>query len=572
MDNENKVKKLVPAKKIADVHREVELLLEDELTSISNNDYRQFYDLEAEFSKTKKNNARYMWVHMYRSLLVCLCLVVLITMVLISFVKNSENKVEVKVNDFDSLNLSELLTKVNNIDEKIQESEAEKNQLQAKLDKELTYIEARHAKALKKLADEKIRSKSKRAQREAEIEADYKADLATVEPLRRKLANCNAEIRMYNEQREQFDAARVQEAEKQQAILNAERFNHEKEKERLTETYELKLSSEIANREKQEQETAKKLEELAEENRKNLESEKEAGLKRQQELLDYTVNQYDPSFPSDEKIEALYSNSKSFSKKYTGDQVALPDGTSEKFHNALASQKSLYDEMNILYDQLESYPYKEDGAIKELVTALHSYSTEAGNRMSSSSAAEIKKLIDEKKAVKNESRQAVFEKDRMAKEYNNLIKNLCGEDEYGNLVDGILLSTVVTQDKTVYVIQSKMKYFDDSVFNGMIIPCKVINGNTVIGTGRLIKKNGSVCLVDFESSSDLVMKVGSKIIIGEPVAPAVEEKQIEEGDAESSSSDNIQSGENAENVDQSAVNSSVETSSASAVESVSVEE
>lgn len=532
MDNENKVKKLVPVKRIADVHREVEMLLEDELTSISNNERRQFYNLELEFSKTKKNNLKYMWEHMYRSLLICLGLVLLITMLFISFLQNSGNVVDVKVNDYDSLNLSELLTKVSNIDEKIQEAEAEKKDLKEKLDKELSVIEARHAKALKKLADEKIRSKSKRAQREAEIEVDYKADLATVEPLRRKLANCNAEIRMYNEQREQFDAARVQEAEKQQAILNAERFEHEKEKEQMTEGYEAKIAAEIAARETQEQETAKRLEEMAEENRKSLELEKEAGLKRQQELLDYTVNQYDPSFPSDEKIAALRANSKSFSKSYAGDKVALPDGVSEKYLNALASQKSMYDEMTLLYEQLESYPYKENGAIKELVAALHSYSAEAGNRMSSSSIAEIKKLLDEKKAVKDESRQAVLDKERMAREYNGLIKNLCGEDEYGNFVDGILLSTVVTQDKTVYVHPAKMKYFDDSVFNGMIIPCRILNGNAVVGTGKLIKKNGSVCLIDFESSSDLVMKVGSKVIIGEPVAPAVENSPTEtEGSA-----------------------------------------
>ena len=54
MGNNNKIKKqLVP---VRDVHKEVALLLEDELSLISNAEQKKTYILSEEYPKTQKNN------------------------------------------------------------------------------------------------------------------------------------------------------------------------------------------------------------------------------------------------------------------------------------------------------------------------------------------------------------------------------------------------------------------------------------------------------------------------------------------------------------------------------------
>lgn len=76
MDNDDKINSMVPA--AANVHKEVALLLENELNRIAMDNKRESFSIEDEFSKTKKNSFSFMWQNMWLRLLIALELFLLL--------------------------------------------------------------------------------------------------------------------------------------------------------------------------------------------------------------------------------------------------------------------------------------------------------------------------------------------------------------------------------------------------------------------------------------------------------------------------------------------------------------
>ena len=179
MDNDDKINSMVPA--AANVHKEVALLLENELNRIAMDNKRESFSIEDEFSKTKKNSFSFMWQNMWLRLLICFGVVFAITVFLVLFVSNSNREIKVEVSEFKSLNLASLLNKVNDIDQKIHEIENAKKAIEEQRNAEIERIEGIRAAALKSLAALNIKNKTRRLQQEQQIEQTYKADLASVE-------------------------------------------------------------------------------------------------------------------------------------------------------------------------------------------------------------------------------------------------------------------------------------------------------------------------------------------------------------------------------------------------------
>ena len=128
MGNDDKINSMVPA--AANVHKEVALLLENELNRIAMDNKRESFSIEDEFSKTKKNSFSFMWQNMWLRLLICFGVVFAITVFLVLFVANSNREIKVEVSEFKSLNLTSLLNKVNDIDQKIHEIENAKKAME----------------------------------------------------------------------------------------------------------------------------------------------------------------------------------------------------------------------------------------------------------------------------------------------------------------------------------------------------------------------------------------------------------------------------------------------------------
>lgn len=491
MGNDNKIKKhLVP---VQDVHREVALLLEDELSLISNSEQKKPYILSEEYPKTQKNNISFMWKNVWARLLLCFAVVAVITYLLVSFVSRSNKNIPVEVAEFESMNLTVLLNKVNDIDNKIQEYENQKKELVEERDKKLDLIEKKHARALKNYAAQKIRLKSKRQKMEQEIEDAYRADLATVSVIKKKIDACNDEIKNLQAQRNEFDATRVQEAEKQKAVLNSERYLHQKEVEKLTAEFNGKLD-----------EAARKLQETI-----------DSDLKRQNDAVEATVNFYDPVLPDDDTakkiVRKMGSKKLSFTGATSGGTVELnvSNDASRDFKASLASVKDYYSNITYLQGKINLFPHKGKRAVSSYYNAVLNSAYAAGNEMCSASVREVNRVISEKN-------QIIQSRNRVQSEYDELLENLCKFSSSEKPVNGFVRNT----RGNVYVSHDYMHYFTSSDYKGFVVPCEIYRGDLKIGIAELESVDGKIMAVKSSFNAGYSLKGGDKVSIGTPYKAA----------------------------------------------------
>ncbi|MBP3365506.1 MAG: hypothetical protein J6K96_00790 [Treponema sp.] len=495
MDNDNKVSALPSG---SDVHKEVALLLENELGRIARNDKKEFFNIESEFEKTRRNNLSFMWENMFRRLLICLGVVFVITLILLIFVSNSNKKISVDVNEFETLNLSSLLSKVNDIDTKIQEAERAKKELVEKRNAEIERIEGTRSAALKSLAAMNIKNKRTRLQHEEKIEQEYRAELASVEKYTKLIENCNDDIKMYTEQRNEFDAGRVREAEKQKAIINSERFLHEKEKEELINSYEARL----------------------EEDRNELKRVQAEDLKNLEESVTRAVNQYDPPLPRDADVKKLVSGAKDLPDSYSGavyEGIAIPvsESASEEFRNSLEeTQKKFYSSIDRLYELLSQMSHKEGNAVSSFVRAMKRYAFAAGNELSVLSAAEVNRLIAEKAAVEEAREKA-------ESSYISFLEAMCGESIGKNSVDGIVTSVQPDGSADIYISSGSRDVFNNPEYSGLPFSCTVYRGKDKAAVANIELRDGLYVLsnVSFDARLGKTLKTGDRISISGPVHP-----------------------------------------------------
>ena len=491
MGNNNKIKKqLVP---VRDVHKEVALLLEDELSLISNAEQKKTYILSEEYPKTQKNNFSFMWKNVWARLLICFAVVAAITYLLVSFVSRSNKNIPVEVAEFESMNLTVLLNKVNDIDNKIQEYEKQKKELVAERDKKLDLIEKKHAKALKNYAAQKIRIKSKRQKMEQEIEDAYRADLATVSVIKKKIAACNDEIKNLQAQRNEFDATRIQEAERQKAVLNNERYLHQKEIEKLTSEYNGKLDD-----------AAKKLQETI-----------DSDLKRQNDAVEATVNFYDPILPEDDTAKKIVRKMASKKFSFTGAtsggtvEMNLSNDASKDFKASLASVKDYYSNITYLHTKIKVLPHNEKRAVSSYYNAVLNSAYAAGNEICSASVREVNRIISEKN-------QIVLSRNRVQSEYDELLENLCKSSSSEKPVNGFIRNA----RGNVYVSHDFMHYFTSSDYKDFVVPCDIYRGDLKIGIGELESVDGKIMAVKTSFNAGYSLKGGDKVAIGTPYKPS----------------------------------------------------
>lgn len=491
MGNNNKIKKqLVP---VRDVHKEVALLLEDELSLISNAEQKKTYILSEEYPKTQKNNFSFMWKNVWARLLICFAVVAAITYLLVSFVSRSNKNIPVEVAEFESMNLTVLLNKVNDIDNKIQEYEKQKKELVAERDKKLDLIEKKHAKALKNYAAQKIRIKSKRQKMEQEIEDAYRADLATVSVIKKKIAACNDEIKNLQAQRNEFDATRIQEAERQKAVLNNERYLHQKEIEKLTSEYNGKLDD-----------AAKKLQETI-----------DSDLKRQNDAVEATVNFYDPILPEDDTAKKIVRKMASKKFSFTGAtsggtvEMNLSNDASKDFKASLASVKDYYSNITYLHTKIKVLPHNEKRAVSSYYNAVLNSAYAAGNEICSASVREVNRIISEKN-------QIVLSRNRVQSEYDELLENLCKSSSPEKPVNGFIRNA----RGNVYVSHDFMHYFTCSDYKDFVVPCDIYRGDLKIGIGELESVDGKIMVVKTSFNAGYSLKGGDKVAIGTPYKPS----------------------------------------------------
>ena len=197
----------------------------------------QFYNLEEEYAKTKKNTNH----SVILMLLGLIIFVIGITYGITSFIAYQNKKIDVDIDVFADANLMELFDMVSRTEDALASAQSEKARLEILRQTEFEEIEARKEGDLYGLQNMRL-TKAAQREREKEIQADYEKDFASAKDYYdRELVFLETSIDEYRKQLESLDSSRVKQAQEQQAALDFQRHIYEMEKVEVQEQYELRV-------------------------------------------------------------------------------------------------------------------------------------------------------------------------------------------------------------------------------------------------------------------------------------------------------------------------------------------
>ena len=360
------------------------------------------YDLERAYDATVRNRWKN-FLPVFLWMLASFVFVLLISVTIVTIVNKQNSNIPVEVQHFDSLNLRNLLDLVGKTQAQIDEESAKKNNLELERQNIVDLAEAEKKSALETLDSMNI-SKSEKTSRRAEIDEKYNERMSEVKEIDGEIAKSEKQIQFLQRQLAEYDTVKVEQARKQQALLDSEKQLRQIEKKQLTDDYEGKLSS----------------------LRTEMEEMQEADLKRQEEAVNFVINQYDPTFATDFRLKDLISKYANRAVIYTGSTSALSLDASERFQEALKNQKSYYSDMDSLLQRFSRIPQKN--AIPKLASSMQRMANSAGNEFAEAAVAEVNGLLSQKAELENsvttlteEKDAAVSERDSLAGERDSLI-------------------------------------------------------------------------------------------------------------------------------------------------------
>ncbi|MDO4506582.1 MAG: hypothetical protein Q4B64_06500 [Spirochaetales bacterium] len=533
------------------VHQQVSVLLENELTRISNDDQKKFFDMEAEYAKAKKNSLRFAWKTMWSRLFLCVMVVVAITIVLSLIVNHNNKKVPVNVKGFDNVKLTELLDDVDKIESQIKDAETRMAEYESKRSEEIQKVEdtyvsnkARIEKTYdQEMADterkfflesrkleskkttgwmegrtknkyiEKNKSKydelvvgikKKRSDSLALCRNKYKNDLAQAKSLyKTEINDCLSTINRLKEDRYRFDNDKVQLEAEYDGMLKDRDILHKREMDDLQSQYEEKLLQQKTEYENLLAEAQKKLEDTIAED-----------LARENNRVAATINSYDPALLKDNRTKKIVKSAAGFEYvAANGDRIGYGpnESSSELFRKALKTQKEYYDDLAYLASVYDQFPFKENRAVITYVKAMKALAGKAGNEIYVSSVNEVNRIIDEKNAI-------VQDKNLLQYNFNKVLESMCKE-KCGEITPDAVVASISEKTYNVYVSEDKRNFFTREANRGKIFPCSLYREGNKVAVARVeFKEYGKYYLSNITVVGGNKVIVGDRIVLEEPFA------------------------------------------------------
>lgn len=235
MDNDNKVKITNPQ----EIHEKVMLFLGDELDLIHKKSVDQLYNIETEYSKTKKNRSPYTII----VLAICCVVVFGIAYLMSKSISNQNKEISVSLDEFEDLNLRSLLDTVSSAQANYDNAVKNKAMIEADMETKLKNEKNTYDNEVFVLDSMNISIKRRYNQRLAEIKAKYNANVKAIhDEYDSQILLANKEVESYKSQLAEFDAAKVKAAKEQEKALDTERKLREIEEKKITEKYEKRIS------------------------------------------------------------------------------------------------------------------------------------------------------------------------------------------------------------------------------------------------------------------------------------------------------------------------------------------
>lgn len=452
MGNEDKIETAQ-----SDLEKDVMLFLGDELGLLRKAKRINVYDLETEYSKTRKNKLWAVWI----ALALTFAVVVLVTIFTMRGLSASNQNVEVNLSSFETLNLQNLFDQVSRIQEKYDEATKRRVELKGNLDARLARAEMKRESDLELLKNTRL-SKSVAQARRAQILSDYEKEIAAAHSeLDENLAVADAEVAQYAEQLKSYDGESFRD-EKLRQQIDSERQLHQLEKQRLVRTYEDMLENSRV--------------ELQETRLKEFE-ERRAATTEITNRYEAEIALYDPII-NDAKILGIVSDAGKLdvAEIYSLEKIVDSEANlSESFMEALKQIEENYEKLDALYKQSASIPNRN--TMRSVVSAERKLSVELANGLTLAAVSEIED-ISQKLRDTEEQRDA----ERM--------ENLCFES---------ILNSDIADEKTAgFVMALSGKYGLPAFIREAALPQITRDGSTRVDvfSGRTKISSGFMFFAD----------------------------------------------------------------------------
>lgn len=338
MDNDNKIEKDLPAQ----THKEVLLFLKDELKRIQQTNSTQSYDLEEEYEKTKSHKSPFTAIVLAISFLVVGGVAVIMNTV----INRHNEEITVNLQDFDDLNLQNLLNSVTKVQTNYENAVKAKSELEKQCTEELTQVEFEKENSLFLIDSMKLSEAQKDINKQSVL-ASYKKNVSNIHlKYDAKIATAQKEVDEYTSQLAEFDNSKIAAAREQEKMFEAERQIQEMERQKIVDSYETKIS-----------ELQKSLAEL----RKRNEEELRNSVKQVKFQYEKELQSYDPVLDDNDANNIIEENNQIpvFNENNYAETQIVYDSTAKK---AINDFQQIYNDYDYLDSQVKKLPYKNSVA------------------------------------------------------------------------------------------------------------------------------------------------------------------------------------------------------------------
>ena len=391
------------------IHDEVLLFLGEELENIHKSSQGQTYDIEKEYSKTKKNKSPFVTL----ILVACFTFVIGLSFVMQKIISVQNQEIQVNLQKFDDLNLKNLLNTVSSAQNNYDSAVKTKATIEANMETKLKSAQENYENELFVLETMKL-SKKQYEEQEKTLKQNYNQIVEEIhKEFDESIVQAEKQIQEYKKQLAEFDTAKIEAAREQEKALNSERQIRQLEIEKLTKSYEERISqindSIVEIREQNNEEMRKTVTEISKKYQDEL------------ELLDPLLE--------DEKADSIIDETKMYEvENFDGQNSIIAQGIeSEKVLDAMVEYQQLYDEYDYLDNAVAAIPQKN--SIPEYVKASRSLVNAMGSKFIDTAVAfydETENLKSEISSLNSEidyKNQEIDGKDKVIAELNNSIES-----------------------------------------------------------------------------------------------------------------------------------------------------
>lgn len=444
MDNDSKIMNDVEEQR----HKDVLLFLQKELEPLKLRNRVNAYNLEEEFAKTKKNRSLFIPAILSG----CVLIILVVSFVISKSIDKTNRDIKVNVEEFDDINLKNLINTVSRTQEQFESAVKNKAQIESQKKSALNAALDKRDADLWTIDSLNLRSRSEKTKRQSAVHKAYDDEvreiIAQYDPL---LDAADAEIETYQNKLNEYDNAKLDAAKEQQKAIDSERQLQELERQKLIKEYELRLTS---------------LENEMTKMRNSYQYELRKNLTAVSEKLQKEIDQLDPVI-EDEYAESLLSSPALNNKRILNPEKnhAFGEGNISdlELKKLMAEIKQMYLDYKYLDQKVLDIPHRNQiglyteadsylvdliteslaeevyGQYKDKVSVMHELDQEKRDH-----EADVKRLEKEKEAI---------EAARKQEKYDLLYEGMLGLG-----ISSIIADTPVSKDEIYIYIRPDARF------------------------------------------------------------------------------------------------------------------